>query len=323
MKQTVRRFRDFARQIKIQSSRTLLQLSPLSTLTVFMYHSVTTDAERNWGPWRYAVTPMAFDEQISSIARRYDVVTMDDVSSHIDSSEYTLPEKAAVVTFDDGYRDFLKEALPVLERHKIPATVYVTTGLMGETCGPFEFRLAEALRQRSKQSLSISDLDVDTSDPLPDDPKRAYSILRQPAKRASPERRVKILEEVEDRPVSNIPMLNSDNIGTLSDHELVTVGAHGHNHVPLTTLSERAVRENITDCRSVLEAIVDSPVNHFSYPYGAYDDQVLRVIQNTKFKTAVTTGPGILLSKILKHSRWCLPRIDAANHSVCVSDSVR
>jgi peptidoglycan/xylan/chitin deacetylase (PgdA/CDA1 family) len=42
------------------------------------------------------------------------------------------PRKLAVVTFDDGYRDFLTCALPVLERHSVPATVFLVTGLMGQ-----------------------------------------------------------------------------------------------------------------------------------------------------------------------------------------------
>jgi peptidoglycan/xylan/chitin deacetylase (PgdA/CDA1 family) len=37
-----------------------------------------------------------------------------------------------VVTFDDGYRDFYDHALPLLERYRIPATLYLTTGLVGD-----------------------------------------------------------------------------------------------------------------------------------------------------------------------------------------------
>jgi len=48
------------------------------------------------------------------------------------SGDYQSLKKKVTFTFDDGYRDFLTGALPVLLRHKAPATVFIVTGMLGE-----------------------------------------------------------------------------------------------------------------------------------------------------------------------------------------------
>jgi len=311
MKHVARRIRNSAQKIRVQSRRTLATLSPRSSLTVFMYHSVTEDATRNWGPWRYAVTPAEFEAQISAIADTYNVVTMDDVASHIGESEFTLPENAAVVTFDDGYRDTLTQALPVLERHSVPATIYVTTDLLGEPHGPFEFRLAEALRNRS-HPLSSSDIGIEFQDPLPNKIDLLYQFLRDKLNKNTD-----ILEKVEQGSPSGTAMLTNKQVQVISEHELIKIGAHGHNHVHLTTLSKSDVNKNISACISILKDTIGHSPRHFSYPYGSYNSDVISAVEELGFITAVTTRPNVCLSAELKRNHLQIPRIDAAIHPIC------
>lgn len=310
MKHVARRIRNSAQKIRVQSRRTLATLSPRSSLTVFMYHSVTEDATRNWGPWRYAVTPAEFEAQISAIADTYNVVTMDDVASHITDPEFTLPKDAAVVTFDDGYRDTLTQALPVLERHSIPATVYVTTGLLGDPYGPSEFRLAEALRNHS-QPLSSSDLGVEFQNPIPNNNELLYRLLRKKLNK-----KTNILEKIENGSPSGVAMLTKKQVSDISEHELIGIGAHGHHHVPLTTLSKSDISKNISTCLSVLKNVLSHSPNHFSYPYGSYDSNVISAVEELGFMTAVTTRPNICPSAKLKRNYLQIPRIDAGIYPV-------
>lgn len=281
-----------------------------------MYHSVTEDATRDWGPWRYAVTPAKFEEQISAIDEKYNVVTIDDVLLHIRNPEYSLPRSAAVVTFDDGYEDTLTQAVPVLERYGIPATIYVSTSLLGDEHGPFEFRLAEALRNRSGRSISLPDLDLDLPDSIPGTPERAYRMLRQPAKWTSSNDRNELLSAVEDGVKSGIPMLNEEDVQELSEHRLVTIGAHGHSHVPLTTLTGTELMDNIGNCATILRDLIGKPIKHFSYPYGAYDEIIKRAVQNSGMMTSVTTAPTTIPFDDIERRQAAIPRIDAGRYPV-------
>lgn len=96
------------------------------TVPVFMYHSVTdrpVDATRS-----LSVSPRLLATQLAALADLgYTGLTFSRLRDAIALGE-GLPDRAVVLTFDDGYEDFHSVALPLLERHGFPATVFVTTG---------------------------------------------------------------------------------------------------------------------------------------------------------------------------------------------------
>ena len=67
---------------------------------ILMYHRIAT---MTWDPWRLAVTPKSFREQLAYLKRNRTVLRLSDfVTAHRDGR---LPDDAAAITFDDGYRD--------------------------------------------------------------------------------------------------------------------------------------------------------------------------------------------------------------------------
>ena len=97
------------------------------TLRSLMYHKVNDIPDNP-----VTVPPSLFDEQMAQLRELgYSVVGLDAVLAHyVDGA--TLPAKAVLVTFDDGYRDNLENALPILERYGYPAVLFVPIGYLGE-----------------------------------------------------------------------------------------------------------------------------------------------------------------------------------------------
>lgn len=93
-------------------------MSPL----VLYYHRVGPFADG--APRKMNVEPAVFREQIEAVARRYRVVALDEL---VDSGD------GAAITFDDGYRDVVGHALPILREMKVPATFFIVTGAVGGT----------------------------------------------------------------------------------------------------------------------------------------------------------------------------------------------
>lgn len=122
-----------------ECSRLLRRSGEEPFLRVLMYHKVD-GREGN----TIAVPPALFARQMAFLAERYRVVSLAEVVAHLDGGE-SLPPRAVLVTFDDGYRDNLVAAAPVLERHGLPAVVFVPLDFVGNDRPlPHDEQLAEA-----------------------------------------------------------------------------------------------------------------------------------------------------------------------------------
>jgi peptidoglycan/xylan/chitin deacetylase (PgdA/CDA1 family) len=107
-------------------------------LRVLMYHKVNDRPENP-----ISVPIGLFDEQMAVLLELgYEVVSLDDVLDHV-AGIRPLPPGAVLITFDDGYRDILENALPVLRRHGYPAVIFVPIGYLDDARPlPHEERLA-------------------------------------------------------------------------------------------------------------------------------------------------------------------------------------
>ena len=108
------------------------------TLRVLMYHKVNDLPENP-----LSVPTALFDEQLAALRDLgYTVVDLDAVLAHYRDGA-ALPPRAVLITFDDGYRDNLEQALPILERHGYPAVLFVPIGYLDDSRPlPHEERLA-------------------------------------------------------------------------------------------------------------------------------------------------------------------------------------
>ena len=94
-------------------------------MRVLMYHRVRTASTFD----QLSVTPARFAEQIEFVAKRR-VVRLSDVATQLATGDR---DPCVAITFDDGYLDNLTHALPILERFKVPATIFVTTTFCDQT----------------------------------------------------------------------------------------------------------------------------------------------------------------------------------------------
>ncbi|MBM2826409.1 MAG: polysaccharide deacetylase family protein [Dehalococcoidia bacterium] len=96
-------------------------------LRILMYHSISHDPNDEW-----AVSPEAFREQIEwLVANEFKVVPLEKALAMMENRGDL--RKSIVLTFDDGYADFLDNAAPILSRHRFPATLFVVMGRVGAT----------------------------------------------------------------------------------------------------------------------------------------------------------------------------------------------
>lgn len=107
-------------------------LSKNRLVPFLMYHSISASKNAKFHP--FAVPPERFAEHLAYLSEHgYTPLTVTDYRQARAGDDSLWPEQPVVLTFDDGFGDFFTAALPLLQRYKFPATLYVTTTFVGET----------------------------------------------------------------------------------------------------------------------------------------------------------------------------------------------
>ena len=98
-----------------------------SQVAILLYHRVCPKKD-NWslGP----LSPQSFETQMEYFCRSYEILPLEKLVQSMQSGR-PLPEKAVVITFDDGWRDNYVYAYPTLKKYHVPATIFLVTGHIG------------------------------------------------------------------------------------------------------------------------------------------------------------------------------------------------
>ena len=276
---------------------------------ILCYHRVAVEHS---DPWALCVHPDNFAAQMGALRQSgRPVLAVAELAARL--ADGTAPKGAVAVTFDDGYLDNLDTAVPILERHEVPATVFVTTSAVGGDGSLWWDELGDLLLTPGSPGVSAhlevgGGIDLELPAAGPDLPRwhagqadpptprhAAYLVLwRALVAMAAPERRRALdeLSAVLGRPARRRRMLDEDQLRILDAHPLVEIGAHTVTHPSLPTLDAEGVRDEIEGGRAQLEGLLGHPVRLLAYPFGHHDDATVAAARRAGFEAAVTTAGG-------------------------------
>ena len=121
------------------------------TLRVLTYHRVNSVSPKD----RLSVKTEAFRKQIASLYHEgYHTVTPEELLESFRLKK-PLPKRTVLITFDDGYEDNFREAWPILKEFGFKATIFVATGLVGETHDGRKMLTWDQIRTMAAQGISF------------------------------------------------------------------------------------------------------------------------------------------------------------------------
>lgn len=265
-------------------------------VTVVMYHGVVPDGSP-YDAWTL-LPASQFEAQLEFICQHFTPLTIDQATN----PPTGLDKPGLVVTFDDGLRNNLKTALPLLEAYGVPATLYVSTQRI-EDGGLFWWdQIALALQQSRVTELDLSSLGLalyrfadapprqrwgDIENMLSAIKRDAYTDRETIAKRIAE----KLLPSPELSP-GEFATLTIDELRELAASELITIGSHTHSHDLLTRLALEEARKNIQRAIDSLESWLGTDVRHFAFPGGDHNAELVEVLRSLRVDTAVTIVEG-------------------------------
>lgn len=219
----------------------------------------------------------------------------------------SIPERAVAVSFDDGYADNLVNALPVLERHRVPATLFVAAGFLDRDRPLWWDELTDLMLGPGKRPARIDvrigsrSVAAATGDPEqrlhallsvvhpalsalgPDDVDAALDPVRNWAGRSGEE------PSVNGAGSSAARAMSTTELERFSASPLVELGAHTMFHPRMPTLSAAAQLAEAGRSRDVVGEICGRPPRFFAYPFGAVSRRSERAVRRAGFEKAFGT----------------------------------
>ncbi|MDF5725063.1 MAG: polysaccharide deacetylase family protein [Rhizonema sp. PD37] len=282
---------------------------------ILMYHRVT---EVQSDPWSICVSPQRFAQHMEVLRSTGRVVPLQQLNQTLQQGN---PRWQIAVTFDDGYADNLYNAKPLLEYYGIPATMFLTSGytehkrdlwwdeldqlLLGSNTLPevlcllingttYRWELGTAACDSEKEYQHKSQWKVkseDSSTPRLNLYRKIYDLLSP----LQSEARQKIMDELlvwaGCEPVlrSSHRIMNSEEMSTVGQGDLIEIGAHSVTHPFLSFLPANRQWEEIYESKTCLEQITRQKIVSFAYPHGNYSTQTPALVREAGFTSACTT----------------------------------
>lgn len=227
-------------------------------------------------------------------------------------------ERFVCLTFDDGYRDFLTNALPILERYEAPFVLYVPTAAVTRDLYAWWLGLRELLLKQDVVDIDV--MGVRFACPNLETKIKAFRVItawvRQDYRRKFALQSVFRAAGLSQQELNERYYLNQCELKALSRHPLATIGGHTSSHAALSTLSPAQARAEIVENRRFLENLVQKPIVDLAYPYGDEKSCGPRegmLAAEGGFRSAVTTRTGPIWPEH-ENAPYALPRIGVYMH---------
>jgi peptidoglycan/xylan/chitin deacetylase (PgdA/CDA1 family) len=249
--------------------------------------------------------------------RRVDVITLDEMHRRLVENDFK--RRFVCITFDDGYKDLMRFAHPLLKKYEMPYALYIPTSFP-DRLGELWWLALEAVIAQNQRIGMVINGEHQYFDARSLREKRelydaVYGYLRSMKSEEEVRRTVRDLcatYRVDIPEICRELCMDWQEIAQLAEDPLVTIGAHTVNHMMLKkVVSEDTVRAEMEMSRSVLEAALGKRPAHLAYPVGdptSAGPREFRIAAELGFKTAVTTRPGVLFKAHADHLT-ALPRI--------------
>lgn len=271
-------------------------------LLVLCYHGVSLDDEHEWYPPLY-VSPATLARRFEILKRAgCQVLPLGEAVNRLYAG--TLPDRAVVLTFDDGFYDFKAKALPLLQAYGYPSTLYVATQRCEQNYPVARLLVSYMLWKHRGAVLDARGLEgLDRTYPLATGADRARVVTdmtdRMQREKLGPAAKDVIARQIlerlgidGDRTAASrvLRLMTPAEVGEVS-RAGVDVELHTHRH--RTPADPDALVDEVRLNRRKLEEMTGRRPVHFCYPSGVYRLNYLPRLEAEGIVTATTCDPDL------------------------------
>ncbi len=262
-----------------------------TSLRIYTWNRVTSDSEAAGE----APAGSAFGRQLGLLRRWGNIVDLESATDRLFRG-LALPPRAVALTFDEGYRDQLEVAVPLLEDLGLAATFFLTTGFLDRRTVPWWERLAWDVERSPRPDVEFHGLVV----PLENTSIAVRQLgdllgrMTVPSREAALDRLEELLE-VDSKFDGDSLLMDWDDATALASRGM-NIGSHSDMHPVMIAETEAAQHHDLVAAAKSLRQNLSVPVRSVAYPHGEegnFDRKARRAARAAGHRYALCAIPGV------------------------------
>ncbi len=256
--------------------------------TILTYHRILpTPLTDIYSSPHIIVTQDTFRKHMQLLREDYHPLSLTDyLAARL--TKQPVPDKSVIITFDDGWQDNYQFALPILQEHKIPATIFLTTDYIDtkHVFWPENLHFLLKNQQKPEKSRQIT----------PPPSKKCFQTIEN-LKCAENSQRNQYIKALEEKigditfPQEKHAFLTWSQVQKMQETG-IEFGSHGSSHSILTHLTKKQVNEECQTSREVIHQKTGISPSFFAYPNGNFTPEIQKSLKNAGYQAALTTFSG-------------------------------
>lgn len=253
-----------------------------------MYHGVASSDSCYFSPRH--ISEKQFEEHLRYYAENFEIISLNEAFEMLESKE-PLEKKYITVSFDDGFKNNLITALPILEKYKIPVTFFVSSVcieneennyLWAETIAALNYFYRDQpieVDNKIFKNLICEEEDLVLSNFI-----KSLPYNRRDTVLISLEEKYDLRKKMKSLPEELWRLLNKEELIELSKSEIVTIGSHGHRHFNLAEIGIEEAKNELLTSKELLSKSLNVNIDLVAYPDGSYNDEVKDIAEKLGYK---------------------------------------
>ena len=264
-------------------------------IAILCYHRFTSSTMSDG-----ALSLPLFESHIKYLKKRFTFISFKEMHYLLEGK--LRVKNPLVLTVDDGYSDFVDVAFPVLERHRIPATLFVTTRFIDGDIWLWPDIVTYSIRNTSKTRVELPNSEPDLPLRTPSEKIVARDRLVSLCKQLDNEEKMRFLMELQGMLDTRIPQTPPAEFRAVSwkdlkklNKDLIEIGSHTLTHPILSRTSLERAKKEIAESKKQIERELDIEVRVFAYPNGFpgdYTDRNKEMVKGSGYRYAVSCNFG-------------------------------
>lgn len=269
-------------------------------LTILNFHRVAPFDESSYPP----LDPALFDDVIGFCRRRFDLLTFAELARYRPGKKPPM-----IISFDDGYRDFIDHAMPILRRHGVRCNHNFIPACVDSGAPPFNVTLQDFVGRAPAERLAR--LDVPGFGPVPaDEPRlalgtRLSSFVKNQPIAAQKKIAAAVMPQLMDMPgFAPTPMMSRAEVQAVAKvHEL---GAHSFEHATMALESADYVNQDAVACQTWFNKLLGRPTEIYALPHGSGSAEQIAILHAAGFRHVLRVQEDYSAPTATDHRRFTM-----------------